>query len=501
MAEPRQQSEHAKAGPLNRRRFLSLAGLATGVALQGGVRPVSAAQAPAAPSGHDHRSCDVVIVGAGLSGLRAARALVSAGVDVLVLEAQDRVGGRTWTIHPDEDTFVDHGGQWVSAGQDHLLALAAELGVALFPTWHDGQTVDWHQGVRSTYTGQFPPYWSADDEAQATDAVAALEQMAETVPLEAPWVAPDATLWDGQTFNDWLTANITSDLARNVVRRGVQGVFNSGPGELSLLAALFVIKSAQDLIRHFHPAGPDQRFVGGAQQLSIKMAEALGGRVHLGAWVSHLEHGSDGVRAIADTLSVTARRAIVTLPPTLAGRLRYTPALPAARDHLTESTPMGWVIKVHCVYPTRFWTEDGLSGAVTSDEGAIRATADNSPPAGAPGILVGFIEGAAARELAPASREERKGAVLADFIRYFGAAAGAPLAYYEHSWGDDAFSRGAYGGYWSQGLWTTYGPVLREPIGPLHWAGTETSPVWNGKMEGAVLSGERVAAEVLDALD
>src|SRR5262245_28049252 len=286
MAERRQLSEPAKAQPLKRRTFLGLVGLATGAVLQGGVRPVVASQAPAAASGRDHRSCDIVIVGAGLSGLRAARALVSAGVDVLVLEAQDRVGGRTWTIHPDEDTFIDHGGQWVSAGQDHLLALAAELGVTLFPTWHDGQTVDWHQGVRSTYTGQFPPYWSADDEAQVLNAVAALEQMAETVPLEAPWIAPDAAQWDQQSLDDWLTAHVPSDLARAVITRGVQGVFNSGPGELSLLAALFVIQSAQDLIRHFHPAGPDQRFVGGAQQLSIKMAEALGGRVHLGAWVS-----------------------------------------------------------------------------------------------------------------------------------------------------------------------------------------------------------------------
>ena len=161
---------------------------------------------------------------------------------------------------------------------------------------------------------------------------------------------------------------------------------------------------------------------------------------------------------------------------------------------------MGWVIKVHCVYPTPFWREQGLSGAVTSDEGAIRSTGDNSPPSGSPGVLVGFIEGAAARELATASRATRRAAVLADLVRYFGPQAGQPMAYHEHSWGDDEFTRGAYGGYWTEGLWTTYGPVLRAPIATLHWAGTETSPEWNGKMEGAVRSGERVAAEVLAAL-
>jgi len=223
-------------------------------------------------------------------------------------------------------------------------------------------------------------------------------------------------------------------------------------------------------------------------------------RVLLGAWVSQINHGPQGVEVVAENLSVRAQRAIVTLPPTLAGRIRYVPALPAARDHLTESTPMGWVIKVHCVYATRFWRDQNLSGAVTSDKGVVRATADNSPPSGSPAILVGFIEGAAARALAPAPQAQRRAAVLADFTRYFGEQAAHPLAYYEYSWGDDPWSRGAYGGYWTEGLWTAYGPVLRASIGTLHWAGTETSPEWNGKMEGAVRSGERVAQEVLVAL-
>jgi len=325
--------------------------------------------------------------------------------------------------------------------------------------------------------------------------------MANTFDLQAPWLAPKASQWDDETLEGWLAAKVQSPLARALVSRGVVGVFGSGPGKLSLLAALFVLRSAQDLIRHFHPAGTDQRFVGGAQQLSIKMAERLGDRVILDAWVSQLNHTCDGVLAISAKLSVRAKRAIITLPPTLTGRLRYVPALPAARDHLTESTPMGWVIKAHCVYPNRFWLDAGLSGAVTSDEGVVRTTADNSPPSGSPAILIGFIEGAAARDLAPKTVEERRGAVVADFVRYFGNQAANPMAYYEHSWGDDEFSRGAYGGYWTQGLWTTYGPVLRAPIGTLHWAGAETSPSWNGKMEGAVLSGERVAVEVLEALN
>ena len=167
---------------------------------------------------------------------------------------------------------------------------------------------------------------------------------------------------------------------------------------------------------------------------------------------------------------------------------------------------MGWLIKVHCIYPTRFWQQENLSGAVNSDTGAIRVVVDNSPPdgtPGAPGILVAFIEGEGARQLAPLPKEERRAEVLKELGTYFGnlgPQAANPELYLEKNWGDDPFARGNYSGYWTQGLWTTYGPEWRAPIDSLHWAGTETSPDWNGKMEGAVQSGLNAAAEVLDAL-
>jgi monoamine oxidase len=479
---------------LGRRRFVSFAAAAAGAI---GTSP----RARAAESSPISR--DVAIIGAGLSGLRAATALKAKGAEVAVLEARNRVGGRLLTVNPDakdNSVFIDHGGQWVSVGQERLTALASELGVALFPTWGGGAVVDWRDGRRSTYTSHFPSYWSSEDETQTLAAVEQLETMAKMVPLDAPWTAPNAVQLDFETFSDWVAARVSAPYARAVVERGVMGVFNSGPAPLSLLAGLFVTRSAQDLIRHFHPLGTDQRFVGGAQQLAIRMAERLNGSVFTNAYVYQINHSANGVEVISDIIAVRARRAIVTLPPTLAGRIRYDPPLPASRDHLTESTPMGWVIKVHCIYPTRFWHDAGLSGGVTSDEGAIRTTADNSPPSGSPGILVGFIEGDAARRLAAASLSERRANVVNDFVRYFGDEAADPIDYLEYSWGDDAFARGAYGGYWSQGLWTTYGPDLRTPIGALHWAGTETSPEWNGKMEGAVQSGETAAAEVLKAM-
>jgi len=497
---------------LHRRRFFTLAGAAAGAVTQFGPSPVSAQCAASTAIGE--RSCDVVIIGAGLSGLVAATQLKQQGVDVIVLEARKRVGGRLLTVFPIPsmpNVFIDHGGQWISPHQDHLMALANKLNVLMFqtPVADNSLNIDFHNGTISRYNPKiepYPPYWTQPDRKGAEDGVKALKMMYDDVPLAAPWAAPHADQWDDKTLVGWLAANVTSELARALLLRGVTGVFNSSPGPLSLLAALFVAKSAQDLIRHFDPTGPDMRFIGGAQQIPIKLAQGLSGRVITGAYVYGIEHSTDGVTAYASGLTVQARRAIITLPPALACRIRYDPPLPAARDHLTESTPMGWVIKVHCIYSTRFWRQDNLSGTVASDTGAIRVVVDNSPPPGPPeppGILVAFIEGEEARRLAPLPKSERQKEVLKELGTYFGdlgPQAANPKLYLEKNWGDDAFARGAYGGYWTQGLWTTYGPELRAPIDSLHWAGTETSPDWNGKMEGAVQSGLNAAAEVLAAL-
>jgi monoamine oxidase len=447
-------------------------------------------------------SADAVVIGGGLSGLRAARTLAAAGVDVVVLEAQDRVGGRTLTEHLSDGTFIDDGAQYISPGQDRLVALSEELGVALFPVWGgEGATVLWRGGARTTYEGMFPP-GDAEAEPAARQAARTLTEMAAQVPLEAPWDAPQAAAWDNQALSEWLMANVTSAGARAAILQAIEGVFRDGSPHTSLLAALFWIHSGDPLIPFVvtEDRGPERRFVGGAQQLSERMAEQLGDRVVLNAWVSEVAHEPRAVRVTAGELTVSARRAIIAVPPMIAGRIRYSPPLGARRDHLTQRSPMRWLVKVHVAYPTRFWVDSGLSASVMSDEGAVRLVADNSPPSGSPGILVGFIGEAQAPRLSAMTADDRRAAVVADLVRYFGDVAAHPLDYREKVWGDDEFGRGAEGGYWTTGVLTNYGMALRAPIGVLHWAGTETSAVWMGKMEGALRAGERAAAEVLAGL-
>lgn len=447
--------------------------------------------------------CEVAIVGAGLAGLSAARALVAAGVDVLVVEARERVGGRLLNHAVDlpgasPGTVVEIGGQWVGPTQDRVLALIRELGLQTFQTYNDGRLVDVRNGRRSEYSGRIPP-GALLGAAEAQLAMTRLNRMARKVPLDRPWTAAKAAQWDSMTFQSWMDATLYTDDGRSLIQLAIEAVFAAHPRDLSLLHVLFYIHSAGSLERLVDTIGgaQDSRIVGGSQRIALALAAALGGRVRLGSPVERIEHGEHGVVLRGDGFSVSAQRAIVAIPPTLAGRIRYAPALDGLRDQLTQRLPMGAVIKVHGLYARPFWRDAGLNGQATGDTGPVKLTYDNSPPDASIGALMGFIEGEDARRAMRLSREQRRAAVIECFVRYFGAAAGTPLDYIEQNWAGEEWTRGCYAGYFPPGVWLDYGEALRAPIGRLHWAGTETAEVWNGYFEGAIRSGERAAAEVL----
>jgi monoamine oxidase len=453
-------------------------------------------------SGYSRLSgADVVIVGAGLSGLMAARTLLAAGVEPVVLEARDRVGGRTYTRSASDGALLDLGGQWIGPTQRRILALVEEFGVQTFKTFDTGKNIQYRQGERITYAGPIPTH-DVVVSADSVEAMLTLNMMATQVPLEAPWTAPDALAWDSQTFDTWNRANARSEEARELMELVIQAVFSAEARDVSLMHVLFYIRAAgglMDLVGVTSGA-QESRCVGGTQQLSERLAATLGDRVILNAPAHTISQDERGARVEAEGITVNAQHAIIALPPTLAGRLRYRPALPGYRDQLTQRMPMGTVIKVQCLYDTPFWRDEGLTGQVTSDTGAVRITFDNTPVTGAPGILLGFVEGAEGRYWGRQRAEARRNEVLDCFARYFGERARSPREYVELSWAEEEYSRGCYAGFLPPGVLTSYGEALREPIGRLHWAGTETATEWNGYMDGALQAGERAAREALAAL-
>ncbi len=340
------------------------------------------------------RQADVVIIGAGLAGLTAARKLTAAGVDVVVLEARDRVGGRTYTRPASDGTLIDHGGQWIGPTQDRLAGLAEAVGVTTFRTYDSGNHIEYKNGRHTLYSGAIPTSDSLVT-MEVVEALLNVSMMASEVPLDAPWTAPAAAEWDAQTVATWMEKNISFGDVRNLFTLAIQAVFSVEPRDVSFLHFLFYIHSGGNLnaLLSVTRGAQESRFSGGAQAISNKVAGALGERVVLNAPVHTIVQDNTGVRVESDALHVAAQRAIIAIPPTLAGRVRYRPALPGYRDQLTQRIPMGTVIKVHCLYETPFWREEGLSGQVVSDGGIMRITFDNSPESGKPGVLLGFIEG------------------------------------------------------------------------------------------------------------
>jgi monoamine oxidase len=469
---------------------------------------------------------DVAVVGAGLAGLVAARRLAAAGLRPVVLEARERVGGRLLNEEIGDGKVVEVGGQWIGPTQERIAALAAELGVATFPTHDEGRNLLEIGGRVASYAGPITgaslglvrelsravsPLALADFER----ARARLDRMAREVPLEAPWLAPRAPEWDGQTFATWVKRNTRTAAARTLFELATEAVWAAEPSDVSLLHVLFYTRSGSGFNTLLGTDGGAQqdRFHGGSQRLALLMSEALGDAVRLGAPVRAISQSAEGLAArvahflpgregtkCATEFTVRAKRAIVAVPPTLAGRIAYDPPLPGMRDQLTQRMPQGTVIKTMAIYERPFWREEGLSGQAASEGGPARVVFDNSPPDGSPGVLLGFLEGRLARQWGAREAGERREAILAGHARLFGPRAARPERFVERVWAEEEWTRGCYGCLMTSGGWTEYGRALRRPVGRIHWAGAETATVWNGYMDGAVQSGERAAAEVLAEL-
>jgi monoamine oxidase len=495
-------------GRITRRAALGAgAAGAVGVALPGGGGQARGADAV--------RRADVAVVGAGFAGLTAARELVRAGRSVVVLEARDRVGGRVLNASIGGGEIVEVGGQWIGPTQDRIAALARELGVATFKTYNSGDNLYYREGqpealrrLRFSSSGPFGPVPPDPGVVEVQRVLTDLNEKSRGVPTNAPQRAAQAAEYDGQTFETYKNDNVVSPGAKLLLDIGAEAVFAAEPRDLSLLFVLFYIAAAGnettpgtfERLINTAAGAQESRFVGGSQQLPLRMARALGSRVVLDAPVRRLTQDGHGVRLQADGVTVEAQQAIVAMAPAMTALIDYDPGLPSDRAQLIQRYPMGAVIKCQAVYDRPFWRDDGLTGQVVSDSHPVRITFDNSPPDGRPGVLLGFIEASDAREYSGRSASERRQAVLRNFADYFGEAALKPRQYVERDWQAETWTRGAYEGYTAPGVLLDYGDAVRRPFGRVHWAGTETASFWNGYMEGAIRSGERAAAEALAAL-
>ncbi len=454
---------------------------------------------------------DVVVVGGGFAGLMAARNIAATGHSVKVLEARDRVGGRVWNHDLGGGNVSERGGTFVGPTQGHLMALAAALNVGTFPTYDTGKNVYINGGIRMTYSDTGPTGTAPPDPLVTPEilkVVTQLDQMSTSVPVDAPWTAANAAAWDGQTLESWINANSITPRFKALIPAATRPIFGAEPRELSLLFTLFYIASSGDeknpgtFERNFDTRNGAQqsRFVGGSQTIALRMAAQLGHRVLLRSPVHRIVQDKTGATIHSDRLTIRAKRVIVAVPPVLAARIRYEPGLPFGRDQLTQRYPQGTLTKVAAVYPRPFWRDAGLNGSALDTGGPVSATFDDSPPNGSIGVLFGFVGGDQARVYNTMSPASRQAAVVKQYAHFFGSSALKPTAFFDTNWSAEEWTRGCPVGIPTLGTLTAYGSKIREPVGRIHWAGTETSTYWNGYMDGAVRSGERAAQEALAGL-
>jgi monoamine oxidase len=444
---------------------------------------------------------DYCVVGAGFAGLTAALRLKQAGRSVALLEARDRVGGRTFTVTRDDGVWVDRGGAWVGPGQDRILALMNEFGVPEYKQHNDGDAMMIVGGKKHRYGGTIP--WTVSPWAVANLGIglAAIEEMCKAIPREAPWEAKKAEEWDRISIGEWIEKNTLSKQAAEMLDMAFAGLYTSAASETSLLWGLLQTASAGGLSFAISGKGgsQDARPVGGMGAIYRPIAAELGEALHLSRPVHKIAQDADGVTVSADGITLRARRVIVAIPLAIATSIVYQPLLPVDRAFLHQRIPSGAVIKTSIFYDEPFWRADGLSGQSAAPGTPATLTIDACTNTADPGIMCAITEGPAARRLTQLDEAERKAMVIGELVDRFGDKAKTPLEYHEQNWTIDRYSGGGMIGHAPTGVLTEYGYTLRPPCGRVHWAGTESSAIMCGWIDGAVRSGERAAAELLAA--
>ncbi|MBW9214872.1 FAD-dependent oxidoreductase [Mumia sp. zg.B53] len=452
---------------------------------------------------------DVIVVGAGVSGLVTADRVRAAGRSVVVLEARGRVGGRTLTepvpARDGSDSLdglvVDSGAGWVAPDQKLLQAELARFGLDTTPQARPGDALVSLRGRARRASGH-DRVFDAVTTADIAQAMLRFSAAAAKVDLSAPWRSDNATRYDAQTFESWIRRTCLTSKGRDYFRVVCEGVLATEPQNVSLLHVLFYAKSGGGLLTLLATGGgaQDARVDGGMQQVAERLADGLGPWVRLHEPVTTIMHDADGVSVHSESGATTAHRVVVTVPPALASGIEYLPGLPQDRTLLTQRMPHGSVVKCHAVYRRPFWRDEALSGEIFSDQGPAKVVFDTSPSDGAYGVLTVLVEGEDAVRLGTMDPARARDAVLRGLAGHIGPKAMDIVGYLAKDWTAAEWTRGCYGAHLPPGAWTQVGRALRTPVGRIHWAGTETAERWCGYVDGAISSGERAASEVLGAL-
>lgn len=445
---------------------------------------------------------DCVVIGAGFSGLSAAEALLKKDVSVTLLEARDRVGGRARTEVVGEN-WLDYGGQWLGPGHTGMYEYAKRYNKAIWPMYLKGRHTTWLNGEKKHHRLPFPTTLPWRALVNLLTATLRFEWMALRVSKTAPWQASKAKEWDAISLEQWMQGHLTQPAAYAVFKVAAESVLAKHPADVSLLQALFYFRSSRSFMYATASKGGAQqdRVDGGMQPLAEALVadlNAKGLNLQLNQAVTSITQTQTALCVKTTDGEFLARSVIIATPPILAREINIEPALPTHTQQMMDALTPGCAIKCFAIYERPFWRDEGLSGSLVSDQGPVHVCFDVTPPDSTRGVLMGFIEGRDGMDWTDADPAERQATVLAQFADYFGPAAAEPLEYADHSWLNDEWTRGCYGGTAGLNALSRWGDGLRQVHNGVIWAGTETATEFNGYFEGAVRAGRRAAAQATD---
>jgi len=481
---------------LTRRRFLATTSAVAAAAV---VAPARAATGRA--GGGDDRVHDVLVLGAGLAGLHAARLLEAEGADVLVLEARDRVGGRVFTLD-DLPGYPEGGGNGIGAGYARLLDTAKQLGVPLVPVRQRTESTKDTTAIYLRGQRILAADWPASDLNPFPEKLRGAMPwdyqwlaLARGNPLKAPddWLKPEFAPFDVSVFDHLRTqgeSEATIDLATRV---GI--LYGTSPYDFSALHMFQILTWGAAQAKLGTAAYAVSR---GNQRLPEAMARSLKTPVLMERTVVAVTHGGEHaeVRCL-DGARYRARRVIVTLPATALRQVQFDPPLLGKQAQGIATLGYSTAFQVHFLPTRRFWEQDGLPTNMWTDgfAGRFAALHYGEDPKQVTSF-VSFVYGAQGEWLDRLPRESAAVIVQADIERLRPAARGALKIARVLSWQQDPFAGGTFSA-WRPGQISGLAASIGLAAGRVHFAGEHTARTQRG-MEGAMESGERAALEVLE---
>ena len=418
----------------------------------------------------------IIIIGAGLSGLYTAYLLKQIGHDVIILEAKDRVGGRTLTIKHDEK-YIDLGGQWVGSPQKNIMQLLNEFNIPYYNQYDLGNNIANFNNQQFTYSGNITCF---DPDNKLGKFVSQMEHLMLDMNKAL----------DDVLCSTWLDNCCDDKIVRGLIELAINACTCFECDNISLYYWLYFLKSCgnYDNLANIHGGAQEFRIKNGAMSISECLAQYV--TPILNSPVTGIIQNNDGCQVYTlDDREYQGDLVVLTIPPQCNMNIKFTPELPLAKKYLYSNMRMGCVKKIVVIYKDPFWRENGFSGEIISNKPPIRLAYDCSTDDYF-GLLCFVCADSAKSNI---TQDEICGAYA---IYFNDQRALSPLLFIEKDWSMEPYSEGCYFAVATKGVLSKFSSVLQEPFNKIYWAGTETANNWMGYMEGAIESAHRVVGQI-----